>query len=60
MVIQEMAVFPNGKYKDLTDSATQAVKWLRDNGHAPTDEEVLHQEHEAIKLKPKEKALYPV
>jgi phage terminase large subunit-like protein len=60
MVMQEMAVFPNGKYDDLTDSATQAIKWLRDNGFAPTDEEVLYAEEDRIKLKPKEKSLYPI
>lgn len=60
MVINEMAVFPAGKYDDLTDSSTQAVKWLRDNGMAPTDEEVLFAQVEEATLKPKLKALYPV
>jgi predicted phage terminase large subunit-like protein len=60
MVMQEMAIFPAGKYDDLTDSATQAVKWLRDNGMAPTDEEILYAEQEKITLKPQQKALYPV
>jgi hypothetical protein len=60
MVMQEMAIFPAGKYDDLTDSATQAVKWLRDNGMAPTDEEVLYAEQDKITLKPQQKALYPV
>lgn len=60
MVINEMAVFPAGKYDDLTDSSTQAIKWLRDNGMAPTDEEFLFMQNEELMLKPKLKALYPV
>lgn len=60
MVIREMEVFPAGKYDDLTDSTTQAVKWLRDNGMAPTDEEVLVMQTEEAMFKPKLKPLYPV
>lgn len=61
MVIQEMAVFPAGKYDDLTDSATQAVKFLRDTGMAPTDEEVLHEEQERVTHHGRPKApLYPI
>lgn len=60
MVIQEMSLFPAGKYDGLTDSTTQAVKWLRDNGHAPTDEEVIHLQEEAVRHKSKQVALYPV
>jgi predicted phage terminase large subunit-like protein len=60
MVITEMSVFPTGRYDDLTDSTTQAIKWLRDNGFAPTDEETLYAEEDRVKLKPKEKALYPI
>lgn len=60
MVIREMAVFPAGKYDDLTDSSTQAVKWLRDQGMAPTDEEVQFAEYEEKVLKPKLTPLYPV
>lgn len=60
LVIQEMAVFPAGKYDDLTDSTTQAVKYLRDIGMAPTDEEVKAEEAEWVMHKPQPKALYPV
>ena len=38
-VISEMESFPMHKYDDLTDSATQAVKFMRDNGLLNTDEE---------------------
>jgi predicted phage terminase large subunit-like protein len=39
LVITEMSVFPVGRYKDLTDSATQALKYLRDVGLADTEVE---------------------
>ena len=60
MVIDEMEVFPKGKYDDLTDSATQAMKYLRDVGLAQTDEEAHHAEIESVTHKPKPQALYPV
>lgn len=46
MVIEEMSVFPKHKYDDLTDSATQAIKHLRDIGMASTDVEVAFEEDE--------------
>jgi len=59
-VIEEMEVFPRHKYNDLTDSATQAIKYLRDNGWNPTDQERLYEERESL-LPPKKKSvLYPV
>jgi predicted phage terminase large subunit-like protein len=57
--IDEMAVFPKGKYKDLTDAMTQGIKHLRDLGLLRTDEERRHEELEKVKLKPKKKPLYP-
>jgi phage terminase large subunit-like protein len=39
LVITEMEVFPKGRYDDLTDSATQAIKYTRDNGLLRTDDE---------------------
>lgn len=60
MVIDEMAVFPKGKYKDLTDSATQAIKHLRDKGFAQTDEEVRAQDAARVMHRPQPQALYPV
>ncbi len=60
MVIEEMAVFPKGRYDDLCDSATQALKYLRDNGLASTDAEAREREYEALRTKPAKKAsLYP-
>lgn len=54
MVIDEMAVFPKGRYKDLTDSATQAIKHLRDNGILRSDEERRAEEIEAVTHKGKQ------
>lgn len=51
MVIEEMAVFPKGKYKDLTDSATQAIKHLRDCGLLRSDEERMAEERAAVQHK---------
>jgi predicted phage terminase large subunit-like protein len=60
MVIDEMAVFPKGKYDDLTDSATQAIKHLRDSGLAQTDQEVSEAEAAPVRHRSRSKALYPV
>jgi phage terminase large subunit-like protein len=49
MVIDEMAMFPAGNYDDLTDSATQALKYLRAAGLSETDEEVHESENRAVK-----------
>lgn len=51
LVIDEMAVFPKGRYKDLTDSSTQAIKHLRDTGLLRSDEERRAQEVEAVRHK---------
>jgi predicted phage terminase large subunit-like protein len=60
LVIEEMEVFPKHKYKDLTDSTTQAIKHLRDIGLAQTDEEAHEAEMETVRHKPKAKPLYQV
>jgi predicted phage terminase large subunit-like protein len=59
MVIDETAVFPKGKYKDLTDSTTQAIKHLRDVGLAQLDDEMRAEEAERVTHRPRPKALYP-
>ncbi len=58
-VTEEMAVFPKGRYKDLTDAMTQAVKHLRDNGMLRSDDEVRIEQREALVPKKKQKPLYP-
>lgn len=60
MVIDESAVFPNGKYKDLTDSMTQAISYLRKTGLAQTDEETTAEENRAVEHRPQQNAIYPV
>jgi phage terminase large subunit-like protein len=48
LAITEMSMFPAGRYDDLTDSATQALKYLRDVGLANTDEEERQAEIETV------------
>lgn len=60
MVIDEMAVFPKGKFLDLTDSATQAMKYLRDTGLAQTDDEVRAADADRVRHRSPLKAIYPV
>jgi predicted phage terminase large subunit-like protein len=58
-VTEEMAVFPKGRYKDLTDAMTQGIKHLRDNGMLRSDDEVRIDQREALLPKKKLKPLYP-
>lgn len=55
MVIDEMAVFPKGKYDDLTDSATQALSYLRDVGLAQTDHEIKSATEEGVMHRARQK-----
>jgi hypothetical protein len=59
MVIDEMSMLPAGRYDDLTDSATQALKYLRAAGLSETDEEVHESENRAVMHRPRLKPLYP-
>ncbi|HEV8692864.1 MAG TPA: phage terminase large subunit [Lysobacter sp.] len=58
-LMDEMEYFPKGKFDDLTDAMTQAVKHLRDLGLLRNDTEVRHDEVEAAKPKKHKKPLYP-
>jgi predicted phage terminase large subunit-like protein len=62
MVIDEMAVFPKGKHDDLTDSACQAIKYMRDIGLAWTDEEAFAAEMDRVTHRSGNRAtpIYPV
>ncbi len=60
MVIEEMEVFPHGKYKDLTDSTTQALKYIRDVGLSVTETERIVAETMRSRHKSQPKRLYPV
>jgi phage terminase large subunit-like protein len=60
LVITEMSMFPVGRYKDLTDSATQALKYLRDVGLADTEVEDQEAKTEtAMRRVERPKRLYP-
>jgi hypothetical protein len=58
LVITEMS-FPVGRHKELTDSTTQALKYLRDAGLAETDEEQQEAKIETVMRRPRLKRLYP-
>jgi predicted phage terminase large subunit-like protein len=58
MVITEMSMFPAGRHDDLTDSATQALKYLRDRGWGQTDEEQREAEIGSVMHRPRLKAIY--
>lgn len=60
MVIEEMAAFPRHKFNDLTDSATQALKYLRESGLLQTNAEVNEAERQRRLHRPQSRALYPV
>jgi hypothetical protein len=54
-----MAVFPKGRYDDLTDTASQALRHLRVTGFARLESEVETDKTNAMRYKPKDKPLYP-
>ena len=41
MVVDEMAKFPKWQFKDLTDSATQALRWMRQQGLIHRQDEIV-------------------
>jgi predicted phage terminase large subunit-like protein len=59
-VMDEMAVFPRGKHDDLTDSACQAINYLRAIGLASSDVETQAATYEAVRHRQKLEPLYPV
>lgn len=59
MVIDEMAVFPKGSYKDLTDSTTQALKHFRERGLAVRREEKTAMDEDMARHRAKPEPLYP-
>ena len=58
MVLTEMETFPKGKYKDLTDSATQAIKYLREIGLIQRPDERIAEEQRSLQFKKKAEPLY--
>jgi predicted phage terminase large subunit-like protein len=59
LVMSEMAMFPAGRFDDLTDSATQALKYLRDRGWGQTDNEERQAEIGTVMHRPRLGRLYP-
>lgn len=59
MVIDEMAVFPKGKYDDLCDATTQAINYLRSVGMAMSDDDAREDEVRAATPRRRLGALYP-
>jgi predicted phage terminase large subunit-like protein len=62
--IDEAAIFPNGRYDDITDSLTQALWYLRKNGYLEHIDDVMMREQRAREKagkKPRgQKVLYAV
>jgi predicted phage terminase large subunit-like protein len=60
LVIDEMELFPKGRYDDLTDSTTMAVSFLRSSGLLQTDAEAMAAEENTVMHRPRRlRALYP-
>lgn len=57
-VVSQMASFPRSAHKDLTDTATMALKFLRDQGLLLRREEFMRNERDAAMHKPQDKMLY--
>lgn len=60
MVIDECASFPKGRYKDLTDSTTQALKHVRESWMLMRPEERKLADEYAAQHRPQSQPLYPV
>lgn len=59
LVIDEMAIFPGGARKDLTDSATQALRWLRRSGMLQFVREAREAERAELEYRRPTQPLYP-
>lgn len=59
-VIDECCTFPKGAHDDYVDSATQAIRWLRDQGLAERSQEREFAEHEAMSDFRQRPAIYDV
>lgn len=60
LVMDEMEAFPKGVYDDLHDTATQALKHLRDIGLLAFADEAAAELEQNLRFKPKPKPLYQV
>jgi hypothetical protein len=59
-VIARAETFPKSKFKDLVDSTTQAVTWMRSRGLIAHNHEVAAELREQMMHRPRQKALYDV
>lgn len=59
VVIDEMAMFPHGRYDDLTDTATQALTHLRRGGMLQQKSEIAAEDERKSRLKRRQAPLYP-
>lgn len=59
-VIQETEVFPKGRYDDLTDTVSMALKYLRVNGLLSMRDEIRADDERRSRLKKRVGALYPI
>lgn len=57
-IITQMSSFPKAKHDDLTDTATAALQWLRENGFALRSNEADHNFQEDLKYSRSSKPLY--
>ncbi len=60
MVIEEVSSFPKARHDDLTDTVSQAIRFLRDNGQALLREEVEFEDQERKRYRGVKKPLYNV
>lgn len=60
LVIDEMAVFPKGRYKDLTDSCTQGLRHIRSLGLIQRKEDIEADTRYAVRHRKKQQPLYQV
>jgi predicted phage terminase large subunit-like protein len=56
--IAQAETFPKSKFKDLVDSTTQAVTWMRKHGLIAHNHEVAAELRDQMMHRPKEKPLY--
>jgi phage terminase large subunit-like protein len=58
-LIVEASQFPMGRHDDQVDSMTQALQYLRNVGLGQSDSEVAAEREEAVRHRPRPRALYP-
>jgi len=58
-VIDQMSIFPSGAHDDLVDTASQALRWFRDQNLLTTKEEQFQETEQMGRYRSKLKALYP-